>query len=851
MTLFVFKNIMIIIQNEIIKCLTAFGIPLVLVLFIIYILFCPDKAQKIAGWIQYFFGYVLGCFKKASIKNRLESSCSKMLNKFGKELPELSIPKLSIEWIRGDQYDTELKEGEAIIKLQFSKDQTKNIVNAASVYVRDSFLKHSKPYMNDSLRQAIDLSITRKILLKIDKNQRNILSQFNDDNSIRFDQCRNECNQVESVDDVGLLTRVLIREFDYFGDKLQGRIPNEKYKKEADNFLTYLFDIATRAYDENTKLQFVESTLKVGILLVARLDTYSSAGLDPYLRRIKLGFARGIETFYLLAREDKVQILESVATALLKTGIFTLINKPKVFKDQNNRDNLCYCLRVDQESSIASSFKSINDAMKNDYCIQGVITKVRKDKLFLNCDGVEGFISKNNLSTNEISNPHDYFKENIIISLKPIEINSDGIVECSLIGTNSDPYKLINSCYSIGNEVEAKVNYVDDDFIKMQIDDSQTTAIAFRKDLTYSKFLILNDKFKKDTKWNFTIKEIEFEKNQLVLRFKDLTNPWSNINLESGIMLDFVAYKKNSNSFVGEIQEGIMGLLPYSELSWFDNQVDSIVSKIKLGEKNKCWIKSVDKEKQIVLLTLKDYANNPYCVYYQNNKDKMVDCVLFGENDYGLIGEINEVYRIFIPQKETKREDNVYPYKINKNNRVFIIDLSQRKDSLIGSFKPLIPFPLQSFSNKYKEGKVLSNLKRTKTFNEGICFAIKDGKRSYEATLFKGEICDLCYVNSCIDLFGNIDTIPLMIKEIDLERNRILLSLKDLLNLNHDRASNLKYDQTFDAIILGKNQNNYAVLLINVWIDCYLETEKVYSPGDKLELRVSSLSADPIIMTDS
>ncbi len=838
-------------QSEIIKSLTAYGIPCVLTFFLVYILFCPDKAQMIAGWFQYFFGLVWGCFKKASIKNRLESSCSKMLNKFGKELPELNIPKLSIEWIKGDQYNTELKEGEAIVKLQFSKDQTKNIVNAASVYVRETFLRHSKPYMNDSLRQAIDLSVTRKILLKIDKNQRNILSQFNNDNSTRFDQYRNECSHVESVDDAGLLTRILIREFDYFGDKLQGRIPTEKYKKEADNFLTYLFDIATRDYDENTKLQFVESTLKVGVLLVAKLDTYSSAGLDPYLRRIKLGFARGIETFYLLAREDKVDILENVAIALLKTGNFTLINKPKIFKDQNGRDNLCYCLRVDQESSIASSFKDIDDAIKNDSCIQGVITKVRNDKLFLDCNGVEGFISKHNLSTNDLLNPYDYFKENTIISIKPIEISSDGVVECSLKGTSSDPYQLINSSFSIGNNVEATVIYVDDDFIKMQIDNSQTTAIAFRRDLTYSKFLILNDRFKKDTKWNFTIKEIDFEKNQLILKFKDLKNPWLIFNKKSGAQVSFVLCKKNSKYLVGEIQEGITALLPYKELSWFDNKVDILVSRFKLGSNYNCWIKSVDKEKQMVLLTLKNYTNNPYCEYYKNNKDKMVDCFLSGENDYGLIGEINNKYRIFIPQKETRREDNVYSYKINKNNSVFIIALSQRKDSLIGSFKPLIPFPLQSFSDKYQEGQVLSNLKTTKTFNEGICFLIKDGRRSYEATLFKGEISNLCYVNSCIDLFENIETMPLMIKEIDLEKNRILLSLKKLLDLNHSRACNLKYNQIFDAIVLGTKQNKYVVLLLNVWIDCYLESERDYSPGDKLELRISSLSADPIIMTDN
>ena len=74
--------------------------------------------------------------------------------------------------------------------------------------------------------------------------------------------------------------------------------------------LDFIYDIASRGYDELTPLQLQKNNVKIAVLLVAKTETYREKGSRPYLRRIREGFTSGINTFYLLARGEKINILK-------------------------------------------------------------------------------------------------------------------------------------------------------------------------------------------------------------------------------------------------------------------------------------------------------------------------------------------------------------------------------------------------------------------------------------------------------------------------------------------------------------------------------------------------------------
>lgn len=824
-------------------------LSLIILALILVVFFKPENINIWVGYLLSIIGKPFHFLRKASIKKSLEGSCSVALKKISSELPEIDIPNLSIKWVSKENMKTTLIEGKAIVKLKFSSDDSRNVLKATSIYVRDAFLIHAKPYLHDDLKSALDFSITKKILINIRKNQKNLVSKFIQENIQNSVSISEKCDTIEEIDEAGLFTRILLRELDDFGTKLYGRNIKIEHKDEANNLLTFIFDISTREPDDNTPLAFHGVIIKVGVLLVAKVETYQKYGLAPYLRRIKLGLARNIDSFYLLAREDKVEILDVVAKELLGTGNFILINNPHEFRDSRNRRILCYVLKVNKDSIIADSFKKINEAINQKAPLEGVITSVRKEFLKVDFEGVEGIIKNHNISILPIDDVRQVFKENSYIQLLPLEIQKDGLVEFTLIGTNSDPNNYIKSNFHIGNIIDGEIAYVDDDFIKVNIGDGPVKGIAFRKNLTFSRFIFLHEKFKIGDSFKFVVLGCEFERANVRLKLLDLTDPWENQHFRKNQFANLLICKINPNSFVGEVDEGITGVLPFCELGWSESEIEKGKLNIKLNSIIKCKIFDIDDKYRNLLLTLKNEETNPYKVFLDNYKGEKLKFIVKEISAYGLFGIIDRKYNVYIPNYELSWNGSIKPYKIGHSYDVVLKGIDKMKNKFIGTFKPFIAHPLDFFCQSFSEGKTLSFLQLKECYEWGAILIIKHKNKEYEGVLFKGEISESTYIQNCKGLFSKKTSFPLIIKKIDKEKNKIILSLKELTNQNKSRITNLDYTKTYSGIILGKGKN-YSVLIENLWIEGELESEKVYKCGDLIEVRPSLIRDNEVILTD-
>ena len=817
------------------------GLFAILLIFFLYVAATkPENFKIYFGFLFNLLASPLKVFRKKAIRFKIEGPTTKALKKLSKEVPEIEIPELVIEWVSGDNLETKLKEGKAIIKLKFDNDNTRNILKATSIYVRDAFLKHSKPYISDSFRKALDLIISKKLLLKIKRNQSNLISQFFEENSIESPEVFEKCEKIEEIDDNGLLTRILIRELNNFGDKLLGRIPKPEHKQESEEFLDFINQITTRDFDDYTPLAFTNNTLRVGIILVARTETYLNYGLEPYLRRIKLGRANGIESFYLLARSEKVEILVRVAEELLQTGNFILVNKPKEFKDSQNRNVICYYIRINEDSLFASTLKEIGDSITQKNTINGVIISVRENHLKIDINGVEGIIKQSNLSIIEIEDARLYFKEGAYIEATPLEILENGVVELSLKNTASDPNKLVTSNFEIGKKVFGKISYVDDDFIKVDLGLEKVEGFAYRKDLTPSRFIFLHKKFAIGEEREFIVLGYNFEKASIRLQLASLANPWKNKNHFPSEPVQFYVCKRSPRAFVGEIEEGLEAVLPFNEIDWTTNGINEKVQKIKLDSIIECKVKKVDREDSVLILTLKEYQTNPYLTFFEKHKNEILDFKIDDITSYGISGILlGSNLRIYIPRFEMSWTETKYIYKIGATKKVVIKDIDKYKTKLIGSFKPVLTHPLKEIQESYRVGQVLKNMQIKNTYLWGIVYSLNHNNKIYDAVLFKGDISRHAWIEDCFSFKECLNNIPLEIKEIDLDKNRIILSLKSLTQRNSEKTEILEYESSYKLKVLGKNKykNIYGVLLPKLWIEGTLESETLLQTGACVEAR--------------
>lgn len=833
--------------------LANIGLPTFLIVIIIWLLWVaatkPENFQIYFGFFQKILAYPFKFIRKTAIKNNIEGPCTKALKSIASELPDLEIPSLNIEWVNKENLETKLKEGKAIVRLKFEDDETKNIIKATSVYVKDAFLKHAKPYLAKSFREAIDLSITKKILLKSTKNSIT-LSYFIDENSNLEDVVSEKCELIEEIDDNGLFTRVLLRELDLFGKKLNGRHIKDEYKKEADEFLQYVDEIATREFDDDTPLAFSKQIIKAGVVLVAKPETYTNYGIKPYLRRIKLGIAKGIDSFYLLARGGSVEILKAVATELLNTGNFILINQPKEYKDIKNRSAICYCIRIDENSIFTNTRKEIGEAIIAKLPIAAVVARVNPTFLKLDINGLEGYIKKDNISIINIDDATLYFREGSYIEAIPIEIQEKGVIEFTLRNTKSDPNNYITTHFEIGKRIEGKIKEVEDNFARIDIGEEAIDGFAYRKDLTYSRFSFLHQLFPIGQTFEFDVLGYNFEKGSIRLALADLKDPWKNIFYSKYSPVNLTICKRTTKSFVGEIAEGVDASLSFRELDWIEGDAKKKEDSIKLNDNISCLVDNIDKDKRVVYLTLKEKDNNPYVVFEKENRGKDFNLIIDEVNSYGIIGHINsdKRYNIYIPSYETSWTKAKFHYDKKKGYQVRIIDLDKFQTKLIGSIKPFLPHPLSEFADTFRIGQTLSHLEIKEVFKWGIYYNIEHRNKTYKALLHRNDICDGYIV--CESLNEALNDIPLILDNIDFENNIISLSLRKLLDTNSERRNTLNYTRTYEGYIITANRDGtYNVFFRNLWIIGKLETSKKYPIGIKIEVRPSKINSE-LILTD-
>lgn len=791
-----------------------------------FILHYYNNVRTFIKDISSFMAATFGWFKSTSTKLSIEMNGIKSIDNLNRIVPELGLPELSIEWVKTDEHgQVRLEPGKAIILLKYNKDNTQNIINTTAAYVHKTLLQNSKPFMDKGISTAIDFSIIREFLNNT--SQKNyIVTQFVQSCSDDIDLYGDAFNKVIKVEDEGLLTRLLLREYAVWGNKLAGKIRNHDYEQESVQFLDFIFNIASREFDELTPLVYKKGSIKVAILLVAKYDTYAEKGIEPYVRRIREEFADGVNTFYLLARNDKINILNQVYGQIISSGNYNLLNGPEVYKDNVGRDNICYCIEVKSDADLAIAYDDIRICINDERVIEVTISMVFKDEIKCEYNGLSILIPRTEITDDQNLRLKSYYTTGMTVEVIPLRVIERGDVLSSMRNTRSNPKQLFDNRYEVGSTVTAIVEFADDDFINLKIKDSDQQCVAYRRDLTPSRFAFLHILFPVGKDFEFTIKDIDYVYNKLILRYTQIKNPWDNILFKQGDEVICEILNKKETCFETELGEGLYAILPNSELSWIESERDSKRVKIKRSSTINAYIKKIIPNEELIILTCKEPVS-PYITYFNMLcQNRVVTMEIISKNSYGIVGITEGKYKVFIPISETYIGNNGFKCKEGGHYQVKLMKVDERCSSFIGTFKPFITHPLLRFTQLFHEGQVLSRLQFVKATDNGAYFKISyDKNKSVEALLLNREVSGWCFINNLGMLFGNHYSCPMVLKEINLERNLVLLSIKELVLKNKDRLETIDYGNIYTGVVMGKDYNDYSVLLDNVWIEVRVESD--------------------------
>lgn len=247
---------------------------------------------------------------------------------------------LRIQFIKKPEKEAFLKNNQVVIRMNNHTNPNKNIVYAITDYVNKCLIYKARQYVDTTVIKSADLVVTRKlILMGFEEALQYYLDNILEPQTSSNDDLRDLVAKLIKLDSSGMLTNVLFREFIEKASLLYPEPADECIKAESREFVTFLHNIASKSFGVDVSLVYVGNYFKVGIIIVAKDETYNKYGIQAYLSRITKNLDNGLETIYLFAKRYKSDILKEIEAAL-KSSDYRIRNVERTVykhKDTNGR----------------------------------------------------------------------------------------------------------------------------------------------------------------------------------------------------------------------------------------------------------------------------------------------------------------------------------------------------------------------------------------------------------------------------------------------------------------------------------------------------------------------------------
>lgn len=364
--------------------------------------------------------------------------------------------------------------------------------------------------------------------------------------------------------------------------------------------------------------------------------------------------------------------------------------------------------------------------------------------------------------------------------IKNIEEDGKKII-CSIVDYEKEVKKLIlNEFFStknIGDVLSGKVKNIIDKGVFIELGGIDG-FIPF-SELTHKKIKDPSHILKVGEEVKVKIIELNADNKKVTLSMKALEeDPWQKfikIYKENEKVNGVVTNIINHGVFV-EILDGVEGFMHISEISWTE-RIKHPSKYFKIGDHITCIIKKIDKENKKISLSFKEMLINPWEEFLNINKiGSTMNVTIKKIVDKGIVISLPNGLEGFIPDEnitwglvsEAKKGFNE-----GQELTVKLIAGDIQRKRLIFSIKDLTKDPWEDFSRQYKIGDEIEGV--VKNINEKLIFV--EVAPFVEGIVKKSE-----FIREKKDaLPKDGDKLNLLIKDMNLQKKRLLLSYQDLV----------------------------------------------------------------------
>ncbi|EPC9513833.1 30S ribosomal protein S1 [Campylobacter upsaliensis] len=436
-----------------------------------------------------------------------------------------------------------------------------------------------------------------------------------------------------------------------------------------------------------------------------------------------------------------------------------------------------------RKEKVVEFIKNYNEENENIFDVK-VISKNKGGLVAVDNDGVEFFIPKSQYGFKDSNNP---IGKNFKVKIIKVDKEEQSIVASRkrvLEDERKKRKEIISEILDKNELIEGLVKKITT--YGMFVDVGGIDGLVHYSEISYKGPVNPSSLYKEGDKVPVKIIKYDKDKKHLSLSIKAaLPDPWSEIkdSLEVGDTIKVVVSNIEPYGAFVDLGNDIEGFLHISEISWNKN-IKNPKDYISKGEEIDVEVIEINSDERRLRVSLRNLLSKPFDEFSKTHKvGDMTQGIVTSITAFGAFVKIDNVEGLLHNEDASwDRNDKCKElFKIDDEIKVKIIKIDEDNQKISLSTKELKNSPVQEYAKIHKVGDVVKGIIRDiKDF--GIFVELSE---NVDALIHKEDISSAMLETLKID-----DEIEAAIAFIDEKKNRIRLSVKNLLRLKEREVLN-------------------------------------------------------------
>ncbi|ELF7015956.1 30S ribosomal protein S1 [Campylobacter upsaliensis] len=436
-----------------------------------------------------------------------------------------------------------------------------------------------------------------------------------------------------------------------------------------------------------------------------------------------------------------------------------------------------------RKEKVVEFIKSYNEENENIFDVK-VISKNKGGLVAVDNDGVEFFIPKSQYGFKDSNNP---VGKNFKVKIIKVDKEEQSIIASRkrvLEDERKKRKEIISEILDKNELIEGLVKKITT--YGMFVDVGGIDGLVHYSEISYKGPVNPSSLYKEGDKVPVKIIKYDKDKKHLSLSIKAaLPDPWSEIkdSLEVGDTIKVVVSNIEPYGAFVDLGNDIEGFLHISEISWNKN-IKNPKDYISKGEEIDVEVIEINSNERRLRVSLRNLLSKPFDEFSKTHKvGDMTQGVVTSITAFGAFVKIDDVEGLLHNEDASwDRNDKCKElFKIGDEIKVKIIKIDEENQKISLSTKELKNSPVQEYAKTHKVGDIVKGVIRDiKDF--GVFVELSE---NVDALIHKEDISSTMLETLKID-----DEIEAAIAFIDEKKNRIRLSVKNLLRLKEREVLN-------------------------------------------------------------